>query len=210
MGQTACMSRSRILTACVALTASATVAWHLGDIWAQRSVERENELDPVGQYIITDVVAYQDAAFDFQLTVPAGWVPVVAIPEGYEQQDGLAVAHSVSFEAPREYPGDVFSDYVMIEIIPGSRSGKFVTDGSQAEAIVIDGFEALRESLAIDQYRLGKEVLDLVVHQAEIKALGYTVGFYAIGEPRNRQLLDDAFELMIQSFAFSIPPYRVS
>lgn len=203
------MRRFRLSIASLCVAASATLAWILGDWWGTHHADTRSQRAEQSQAEITEVVSYRDSDFDFLLAVPAGWKAIVASPETVEA-DGLSVAHTVSFEAPREYPGDVFSDYVMIEIIPGERSGKFVTDGSKAKNINIDGYDAVRESLVVEQHRLGDETLDLIIHQAEIRATGFTVGFYAIGEPRNRAFLDDAFELMIRSFEFVTPPYRVS
>ncbi len=198
-----------VLLTSITLGASATFAWHLGDIWVAR--QRLTQPMPASQTsLILDASAYRDPDFDFQLAVPAGWQPIVAIPENHDEEDGLLVAHTVTFEAPREGVDDEFSDYVMIEIVPGSRSGQFVTDGSRVERVVINGLTGTRESLRVDQHQVGNTNLDLVVHQAEIRALGYTVGFFAIGEPRNRQLIDDAFDLMIRTFEFTLPPYRVS
>ena len=188
---------------------SGSLAWHLADVWETRKTVQRTLPSTSVAGLITEVETYRDVDFDFHLDVPAGWTPTVAFPDEDGIDYGLVIPHTVSFEAPRENEADVFSDYVMVEIIPGSHSGQFITDGSRAIEVMIDGLSGKRESLAIDEHVIEGETLDLIVHQAEIRATGYSVGFFAIGEPKNRQLLDDAFELMIRSFQFSVPPYRV-
>jgi hypothetical protein len=191
------------------LLGSGALAWVLGDAVGQKLSPSRAALETHSYDWISDIEAYHDKDFGFRMAVPAGWQAIDMSIDYESEQDGLAIAHSVGFEAPRESDTDVFADYVMIEIFPGSRSGKFETDGTRAKHVMINGVSGIRESLAVDQHRIGESTFDLVVHQAEIRDTGYTVGFYAIGEPRNRQLIDDAFELLIRTFTFDLPPYRV-
>lgn len=191
------------------LAGSATLAWHLGELVGNRLNGSTSSVSISSFNWISDVETYEDLDFGFRMAVPAGWQPIDTSLGDLVDEDGYALPHSVGFEAPRESASDEFADYVMIEIFPGNRSGRFATDGTRAKSVMISGLPGFRESLAVDQHRIGESVLDLVVHQAEIRDIGYTVGFYAIGEPRNRQLIDDAFELLIRTFEFDLPPYRV-
>lgn len=159
---------------------------------------------------VTDAVAYRDPDYDFSVAVPVGWRSIVAMGESSNDPSQPELGYSVGFEAPRDGDDDVFADYVMIEILPGTESGRFLTDGSRTRSVRIDGLVGQREDLAIDGHRIGDETLDLIVYQAEVRGVGFTLGFYAIGEPSRRELLDDAFELMIRTFELALPPFRVS
>jgi len=156
---------------------------------------------------ISDFDLYRDEDYDFSMAVPAGWTPIVATAERVSSHDE---GYAIGFEAPRDDAPDRFADYVMIEILPGDRSGRFQTDGSQAQPVSIDGLQGVRERLAIDRHDMGDALLDLVVIQAEVRGLGFSVGFYAIGEPARRAMLENAFDLIIQTFEMDRPPFRIS
>ena len=160
---------------------------------------------------LTDIGVYRDPELAFDLAVPAGWTAIepVADPPG-DAAGGAGSGHAVVFEAPRDGPGDAFADYVMIEILPGRDSGLFLTDGSRAADVRIDGMPGTRDALVIEGHEVDGVVLDLVVHQAEVRGLGWTIGFYAIGETRRERLVEDAFELMIRTFRLPAPPFRVT
>ena len=160
---------------------------------------------------LTDIGVYRDPELAFDLAVPAGWTSIepVAGPSD-DAAGGAGSGHAVVFEAPRDGPGDAFADYVMIEILPGRDSGLFLTDGSRAADVRIDGMPGTRDALVIEGHEIDGIVLDLVVHQAEVRGLGWTIGFYAIGETRHERLVEDAFELMIRTFRLPAPPFRVT
>ena len=160
---------------------------------------------------LTDIGVYRDPELAFDLAVPAGWTSIepVAGPSD-DAAGGAGSGHAVVFEAPRDGPGDAFADYVMIEILPGRDSGLFLTDGSRTADVRIDGMPGTRDALVIEGHEVDGIVLDLVVHQAEVLGLGWTIGFYAIGETRHERLVEDAFELMIRTFRLPAPPFRVT
>ena len=159
----------------------------------------------------TDIDTYTDPELALDVAFPASWSPIDVVDDAPGTgADALAqTGRVIGFEAPRDGPSDAFADYVMIEILPGRESGLFLTDGSRTEPVTIDGVEGFRDSLVIEGHEVGGVALDLVVHQAEIRGLGWTVGFYAIGETRHAELVAEAFELMIRSFRLSAPPFRV-
>ncbi len=181
------------------------------------SMSQDGVVGPVSQPVggVASFAAYVDPDLAFEMAVPAGWTPIVTVTEApRDVPDPVAAmvetGHVVGFEAPRDGPDDVFADYVMIEILPGTESGLFHTDGTLTREISIDGRAGLRDSLRIDDHRIGQASLDLVVHQAEVRGTGWTIGFYAIGEPAQARLLEEAFELMIRTFHLPGPPFRVS
>ena len=160
---------------------------------------------------LTDIGVYRDPELAFDLAVPAGWTAIEPVGDPPQDAPGVPEAgHAVVFEAPRDGPGDAFADYVMIEILPGRDSGLFLTDGSRAADVRIDGMPGTRDALVIEGHEVDGVVLDLVVHQAEVRGLGWTIGFYAIGETRHERLVEDAFELMIRTFRLPAPPFRVT
>jgi len=152
---------------------------------------------------IKEIRSYTDHDFAFSMAVPLDWAKIIA-DEPLSEIDELETAYAVGFESPRTYEGDRFADYIMVEILPGAESGAFETDGSLAKTILIDGFPAEEDELLLRDYVVGGEALDLQVYQAELYRLGYTVGFYAIGELREADALREAFRLMIETFR--LPP----
>ena len=160
---------------------------------------------------LAGISAYTDPELVFDVAIPAGWTPIPLVDDPVGVEGGeWGGGRVVGFEAPREGPGDPFADYVMIEILPGRDSGLFVTDGSRTSAVEIDGVAGVRDRLAIDGHEVGGTRLDLVVHQAEIRGLGWTIGFYSIGEVHREALVADAFELLIRTFRLSGPPFRIA
>ena len=153
---------------------------------------------------IKEIRSYTDSDFNFTMAVPNDWVPILA-DEPLSEIDELETAYAVGFESPRTDEKDRFADYIMVEIIPGKESGAFETDGSLAKAILIDGHPAKEDSLLLKDYLVAGDNLDLQVYQAELYRLGYSVGFYAIGEHREAVALRDAFRLMIETFR--LPPH---
>ncbi len=153
---------------------------------------------------IKEIRSYIDSDFNFEMAVPNGWTLIIA-DEPLSEIDELETSYAVGFESPRSDENDHFSDYIMVEIIPGSISGAFETDGSLERTILIDGRPAKEDELLLRDYEVAGDKLDLQVFQAELYGLGYSVGFYAIGEHREAAVLRDAFRLMIQTF--KLPPH---
>ena len=152
---------------------------------------------------IKEIRSYTDSDFNFEMAVPNDWTPIIA-NEPLSEVDELETSYAVGFESPRTDENDNFADYIMVEIIPGRESGAFETDGSLEKAILIDGYPAKKDELRLRDYQIAGDKLDLQVFQAELHGLGYSVGFYAIGEHRESVVLRDAFRLMIETF--KLPP----
>ena len=159
--------------------------------------------------LLLELEAYLDPVFGFELAIPDGWTPVVAA----EDDASLAIlepGYAVGFESPQEHAGDVFSDYLMVEIMPGDDSGVFETDATARRVVIVDGRVGWRDELSLPAESAVSPAVDLIVRQASISGLGFTVGLYAIGEPSRRALLDDAFEVMLRTFSMPILPYDIS
>ena len=76
--------------------------------------------------------------------------------------------------------------------------------------IKVNGKSGFREQLRIDGRENGLSAIDLIVHQAEIHGLGYTIAFYAIGEPANEVMMRDAFDVMLRTFRLKNSPFFIS
>ena len=74
----------------------------------------------------------------------------------------------------------------------------------------MNGRAAWRDALSLPADPSDPDAVDLVVRQAAVSGLGYTVGLYAIGEPARLPLLEDAFEAMLRTFRLTRAPFEVS
>jgi len=158
---------------------------------------------------IERILPYTDEDYDFQIAVPEHWsVNFMATHD--EQTDALEPGYAVGFESPRSDAGDVFADYLMVEILPGAHSGAFETDGSQTKVIMVDGRAAITDRVNLDNFEIDGNQIDLVVFQAEIVELGFTVCIFAIGEQREADVLRDAFQLALKTFKVPDDPFSVS
>jgi len=160
------------------------------------------------QELLVDLDTYENADYGFSVAIPAGWSPVIADVDTEEvfKEPGYAIG----FESARQGKDDRFADYILVELLPGRDSGLFETDGNKRELIKVNGREGFREHLTIDGRKNGLSAIDLIVHQAEIQGLGYTIGFYAIGEPANEVMMRDAFDVMLRTFRLKNNPFFVS
>ncbi|MEE9320348.1 MAG: hypothetical protein V3U76_07885 [Granulosicoccus sp.] len=159
--------------------------------------------------ILTDLDSWYDPDLGFSLAIPAGWKPIV-IDETELQLDELEPGYSIGFESPLRDADDHFADYIMIEILPGVQSGEFETDGSHRRSVVIDGVKGWRDELLLQEHALVDQTLELIVRQASIRQLGYTVGLYAVAESDQESLIDDVFEIMLRTFRLPEMPFSVS
>ncbi|MDB4222227.1 hypothetical protein N9850_00525 [Granulosicoccus sp.] len=173
---------------------------------------------PVSSPVVEDVVYYDpvfnienydDDDYGFSVAIPVGWSKVVAA-ETLEDFEVLEPGYAIGFEAPNEGGDDLFADYIMIEILPGTDSGAFETDGSNRLNVSIDSRPAWIDQLSVNAGIYGLDDVDLTVYQAQISGLGFTVGLYAIGEPGREETMAAAFELMVRTFSFFIEPYSTA
>ncbi len=183
--------------------------------------------------LILDVEGYEDPDFGFSVAIPAGWRRIViAEPEAKVVRDELSEVekgstlskglspgvdlpvlepgYAVGFESAHRHENDQFADYILVEILPGKSSGLFAADVNHRQSILIDGRPAWYDRLEINQSSTGLTDVDLVIYQAELAGVGYTVGLYAIGELASERTMAIAFEIMLQTFKVDRPPFSVS
>ena len=152
---------------------------------------------------------YVDPDFGFSVAVPSGWTPIV-VPEDATAEDALEPGYAVAFESVPHEDGERFADYLMIEILPGAEAGLFETDGTRRRRALVDGRRAWRDELTLPPDPADARPVELVVRQASLSGLGYTIGFYAIGRSTRTPLIEDAFEAMLRSFHLPWRPFAVS
>ncbi len=183
--------------------------------------------------LVLDIEHYDDLDYGFSVAIPAGWRRVVSaepeekavsnVPAGVEtgsiQSEGvssgadipaLEPGYAVGFESAHQHDDDQFADYILVEILPGDSSGLFAADANHRQSILIDGRPAWYDRLEIKQSSTGLTDVDLVIYQAELAGVGYTVGLYAIGEHTSERIMAIAFEVMLQTFRVERPPFSVS
>ena len=158
--------------------------------------------------VLTNLDTYENTDYGFSVAVPAGWSPVIADVDDDDRL--LEPGYAIGFESGRQGKDDRFADYILVELLPGRDSGLFETDGRQREMIKVNGKSGFREQLRIDGRENGLSAIDLIVHQAEIQGLGYTIAFYAIGEPTNEVMMRDAFDVMLRTFRLKSSPFFIS
>lgn len=158
---------------------------------------------------IQRILPYHDEDYGFRIAVPEHWSRTYAATDDAEA-NALEPGYAVGFESPRSGVDDVFADYLMVEILPGAHTGGFVSDGSQTQVIMVDGRVAITDKINLNGFEIGGARIDLVVFQAEIVELGFTVGIFAIGEQSEAAVLADAFELALKTFKVPEDPFSVS
>lgn len=159
--------------------------------------------------IIDRLVPYRDADYGFSMAVPEGWAQIYAA-ESDTDEDALEPGYAIGFESPRSSVDDRFADYVMVEILPGAESGAFETDDNNKRVVVVDDRVAVVDRVLLSDFQISGDTLDLIVYQAEIVELGFTVGIFVIGEQHESDVLSDAFELTLKTFKIPDNPFDVS
>lgn len=158
---------------------------------------------------IEKIVAYNDFDYGFQLAIPDAWTRIYAAVDDLDS-DVLEPGYAVGFESPGSGAQDKFADYLMVEILPGAHTGAFTSDGTQTKVVMVDGRVAVTDIVELDGFDISGEEIDLIVFQAEIVELGFTVGIFVIGEKREAAVLADAFALALKTFKVPDDPFSVS
>lgn len=180
---------------------------------------------------IADIELYEDLNYGFTVAVPVGWTRIVAADalesSSDERLDESSVSQSTSvrpepeslvlepgyavgFESASRELDDPFTDYILIEILPGKDSGLFQADLAQRRYITVDDHRASLDRIEISRENSDLTDVDLIVYQSEFSGLGYTVGLYAIGELIREPLLAMAFAVMLQTFEVKQDPFPLS
>ena len=163
--------------------------------------------------LILDLDRYDDADYGFTMAVPAGWTRIVTADLEYEQSDevtaSLEPGYAVGFESPQSDNSDGFADYILLEILPGDETGLFESAPEDRRLLAVGNMTLEYERLSINHASDDNTAVDLVIFQRGVQALGYTLGFYAIGEPANEQTLFDAFKIMLFTFEQLADPFVI-
>jgi len=154
-------------------------------------------------------IEYTDADFGFSMLVPQHWT-VIHTDSATEEWLDTEPGYSVVFESPSQGEGDIYADYIMVEVLPGIETGAFESSGERRQVVIIDGQKAVQDQITLMGFPFENTELDLSVWQAEIAQLGYTVGLYAIGTHNNARMLEDAFQALVHSFQLPKQPYLVT
>ncbi len=178
----------------------------LGDTFT-RGFTRTDSHDYLSEELL--FVDYHDNTLGFSMVVPKEWSQLIP-GHSYELSDDIDAGYSVIFESPLEDDKDRYADYLMIEVLPGIDTGAFESTGEHRGVVIVDGQQAVRDELTLLDFPVGGHRIDLLVKQAEIAQLGYTVGLYVIGTNNNAQMLDEAFRALLYSFQLPKQPYQVS
>ncbi|ASJ72368.1 hypothetical protein [Granulosicoccus antarcticus] len=178
--------------------------------------------------LLLDIEPYEDAGYGFSMAIPAGWRRIVTaeVSDAVDSQTEVIASmqaaeagfdslwlepgYAVGFESAQQHADDQFADYILVEILPGDASGLFAADASRRKRVVIDGRPASYDRLEIKQASSGLTDVDLVIYQAELSGVGYTVGLYSIGERGSEKIMAIAFEVMLQTFRIDNPPFSIS
>jgi hypothetical protein len=168
-----------------------------------------NDSELGGSNPIAELVHYTDSEFGFSMAIPEGWRKIV-LAENDNKSIVPELGYAVGFEARRQGNDDRFAEYILVEVLPGADSGLLESTIGQRELMTVRGQLVPFEKLYIDGGSDQRAELDLVVFQYELNALGYTVDFYAIGEPANEALLFDAFQILLRTYTPGNKPFTVS
>lgn len=156
---------------------------------------------------------YDDPDYGFSLAVPEGWTKVVANDRTESGRDDLLDAleqgYAIGFESPQSDQYDRFADYILIEVLPGVDSGLFHTTLDMRHFLQIGHELVAYDRLDIDGETDDLIDVDLVIFQRGIRALGYTLSFYAVGEPANEEILFAAFQIMLRTYIQNGVPFEI-
>ncbi|MFK7860631.1 MAG: hypothetical protein AB8B64_17560 [Granulosicoccus sp.] len=162
---------------------------------------------------ILNLQRYDDADYGFSVAIPDGWTRIVAADNPVSDDDDLLAllepGYAVGFESPRAGLKDRFADYILIEVLPGDDIGLFETSEDQRYFIRSGSDEIAYERLEIDGDTDDASEVDLVIFQHGVQAVGYTLAFYAIGEPANEKILFDAFQILLRTYTQKSDPFVI-
>lgn len=146
---------------------------------------------------------YSDRQGGFETVIPSNWRRA----RDSEYRTGYM---QVTFESPPSNSRDLFSDYLMIEILPGVSQPAFSHEPDERVAMTVDGSAVYRERFILDDYPVEDVTLDLVAWQIVLATPHYTLGLYVIGESREDARLERILIELAHAFSFKRPPFRLS
>jgi len=162
---------------------------------------------------VLELAWYDDPEYGFSVAVPSGWTRIIAADESAPEIDDvsalLELGYAVGFESPRSSLNDRFADYILIEVMPGDDSELFVASERQRKYFSSGQEKILYDRLLINADKDSASDVDLVIFQRGEKAFGYTLAFYAIGEPANEQAMFEAFQIMLRTYTQNADPFII-
>lgn len=176
--------------------------------WQKSDSEPSSAVEPEHDNSLL-FVDYIDEDYGFSMVVPQGWKRTIV--DGMDSDsNGSKLGYSVTFESAIQGDADPYVDYLMVEVLPGTETGAFESDGVHRDVVIIDGIKAVRDEINLADYPFGDATIDLTIRQAEIAQLGFTIGLYAIGTKDNAGMLDEAFGALVYSFEVPDEPFLVA
>ncbi len=211
-------SMRNLATSLVLTTSILAVVWHVSHRYELTDTQlfdtgSPDQIPSTSRNLIVDLERYDDPDYGFSLAVPVGWKRIVAddtdADDTADVLEMLEPGYAVGFESPRSDRTDKFADYILIEVLPGNEFGLFESAPEHRQLIEIDAQAITYDRLSIDSATDDNVAVDLVIFQRGVQALGYTIAFYAIGEPANERAMFDAFQIMLRTFTQTTEPFVV-
>lgn len=179
----------------------------------QTATALDQQTRNLGTGSILELDRYDDPEYGFSVAIPAGWRRIVSADVDTADADDDQVwtepGYAVGFESPQANLEDFFADYVLIEVLPGDDSGLFTSTAQDRKYLDTGKQQVSYDRLYIDSDSDDSIDVDLVIFQRGVQALGYTLGFYAIGEPANERALFEAFQVMLRTFIQTSDPFLI-
>lgn len=147
-----------------------------------------------------DLIHFTDPLIGFDARVPLGWYRNV-LAQGNEP------GYTVSFESPPANDSDRFSDYLMLEVLPGGMPTGLNMPIEERLMMVVAGREVFRERVRLDQYAVGSELIDLIAWQIRFADPHLSFGIYVVGEADAAHRLERLLIEFAHSLELNNPPF---
>lgn len=152
---------------------------------------------------LPEMVGFLDPTAGFEARVPQRWSRnLLNTPE----DAGI----TVSFESPRSGEGDLFADYLMIDIQPGSVVEVLEQLPVERTEMIVAQQTVYRERIVLDNHPVADTHLDLVAWQLTLRKPGYSIAIYVVGERREEARLERVLIEFAHSFSMPVPPFLLT
>lgn len=149
------------------------------------------------------MIDYIDPLVGYEAQVPKGWQRVALDEPG-------DIGFSVSFESPPSHEQDSFSDYLLVEVLPGQLPEGFPVEPDERTVMQVAGQNVYRERIVLKDYPVGGTTIDLVAWQLKLVQNDYSVGMYVVGEQFNAAQLERILIEFAYSFTLHQSPFTLS
>lgn len=151
----------------------------------------------------TEMVGFIDPTAGFEARVPLHWSRALL---NTPQDAGI----TVSFESPQSDEADMFADYLMIDIQPGSVVEVLEEQPDERTLMSVAGESVYRERISLDQHPVADTHIDLVAWQLTLRKPGYSIAIYVVGERREEARLERVLIEFAYSFSMPVPPFLLT